>query len=615
MTFRLSEFGLPMLAKDLVEMAQRRRTYAVRVAFALLVFSMSAVLMLPVYGWAKGSPIGMLGRGSMLLYALYVIEWLGLCLFVPAVVSGALADEKERNTLQLLFLTRLGPWTILLEKLLSRLVSVITFLLVSLPVLCLAYLMGGVARSDVEFAALGLAVTAFQMGGIALFSSAYCATSSSAVLLSYLLVVFVFLFPPLTYFAVLLIDPALVSPVLGHGWHVWLNATQGINHWFYFSAAALPPFHRSWVPLLVISSTGVIFLLLARLVVVRRAAPQAKHRVRRFFQWLDRGIGWINDRLAFGLVLGRVGNDLPNNNPVAWREGRRGNLGQINYLTRVLLVLELPILGFTVLYVSTTRDLDYSRLSDVGLLFWTIAIVVLLVRSAGLIAAEKSHQTLDVLLATPLSLSALAGAKMRGLWRLALVVAVPILLNAFLVSYFFASYSQRPWSYFRLQGFTAGQSAQLYLVMEVVNLVLVLGLTAQLAFCCGLLLKTQGRAVATALGVFIAWSFFPLIVQRITWGRGWVFYFSPISGLLANEFAEVGNGPLGIGREAESKFSGFYLLIYCGIYAVIAATLAWINHGLAGRVLLRPTVPRTRSRPSSASSDPLGYARRFDSPG
>src|SRR5580704_10416189 len=124
MTFRLSEFGLPMLAKDLVEMAQRRRTYAVRVAFALLVFSMSAVLMLPVYGWAKGSPIGMLGRGSMLLYALYVIEWLGLCLFVPAVVSGALADEKERNTLQLLFLTRLGPWTILLEKLLSRLVSV-----------------------------------------------------------------------------------------------------------------------------------------------------------------------------------------------------------------------------------------------------------------------------------------------------------------------------------------------------------------------------------------------------------------------------------------------------------------------------------------------------------
>ncbi len=73
-------------------------------------------------------------------------------LFVPAIVSGALTAEKERNTLQLLFLTRLGPWTILLEKLLSRLVPVATFLLVSLPLVFIAYLWGGLTQHDLQFA-------------------------------------------------------------------------------------------------------------------------------------------------------------------------------------------------------------------------------------------------------------------------------------------------------------------------------------------------------------------------------------------------------------------------------------------------------------------------------
>ena len=94
-------------------------------------------------------------------------------MFVPAVVSGALTAEKERNTLQLLFLTKLGPWTILLEKLFSRLVPVATFLLVSLPLLFIAYLWGGLTQSDVGLAIAELALTVFELASIALFCSAF----------------------------------------------------------------------------------------------------------------------------------------------------------------------------------------------------------------------------------------------------------------------------------------------------------------------------------------------------------------------------------------------------------------------------------------------------------
>jgi ABC-type transport system involved in multi-copper enzyme maturation permease subunit len=584
MRLRLSNLGLPMLAKDLREMAQRRRTYGVRVAFALLTFSLCAVLFIEIYGAPRG-PKGLLGQGATLLYFLYVIEWFGLCLFVPAVVSGALAAEKERNTLQLLFLTRLGPWTILLEKLLSRFVTAFSFLLVSLPVLCLAYLLGGVTRNDVTFAVLGLAATVFQVGCIALFASAFCATSSSAFVLSYLSVAFVFLFPHLTYAAVQLVRR---SPPAGPGWYDWLNSTQGITDWIFFRGS-LRPFHTNAEELLVIVGSGLLFLLLARLVIVRRAAPQPKHRIRRVFQGLDRVVGRVNDRFAFGFVLGGAGSDLPKDDPVAWREGRRGNLGQINYLVRVLLVLELPIVVFSVVYVATTRDFDFSGLSFLSLVLWPVALLVVVVRSAGLIAAEKARQTLDVLLATPLPLSSLVGAKMRGLWRVMAVVSVPILLHAILVGFLHASYGGSRWSYYRLQGFDVSQSAWYYVTVATLNLVVLLALAAQLAFLFGLPAKTQGRAVTAVLGVFVAWCFIPLIVLTLINADSWVLYLSPISGLLANEVPEFNDEWWR--RQTETGHSGFYMLIHCGIYASIAATLAWVNHLLARRVLLRPSRP------------------------
>jgi hypothetical protein len=111
------------------------------------------------------------------------------------------------------------------------------------------------------------------------------------------------------------------------------------------------------------------------------------------------------------------------------------------------------------------------------------------------------------------------------------------------------------------------------------------------------LAKTQGRALTAALGVFVAWCFLPLIVRRYTFAPDQMLYFSPLTGLLANEFVDVNNS-LGF-FEPDSRSSGFYLMIHCGLFAAIVATLAWVNHVLASRVLLRPA-RRAASAPSSS---------------
>jgi ABC-type transport system involved in multi-copper enzyme maturation permease subunit len=610
---RWAGFGLPLLSKELAEMAQLRRTYAVRVAFAVLIYLTSTLFFLPVYWMLQRTPKGLFGHGAAVLDGVYAIEWGGLALFVPAIVSGALTAEKERNTLQLLFLTKLGPWTILLEKLLSRLVPVATFLLVSLPLLFIAYLLGGLTQTDLGLATVELVLTAFQLASIALFCSAFCATSASAFILSYVLTAFVFLFPFLALLAIFFFNWCSVKIGAGQiglnflreyraAFDALLTSTVGLNlEWVGrggFGPSGVRPFHTTLPPFVVIPVIGVLFLFLARGVVVRRAAPQPKHRIRRLFAWLDRLFTRLNDRYAKGILLVPPGSGVPEANPVAWRERRRGNLGRVNYLIRILLLLESPILFFSVLSAaSSARDVNFTTLGTVGLLLWPIALLIVIVRASGLIAAEKARQTLDVLLTTPLSLSELMGAKMRGLWRVKAIVAVPILFQAFLIAYLRLSAGGRGSWMRERQGFATIGEAAFYEFMIAVNILLLFSLAAELAFLVGLYAKTQGRAVTAVLGLFAAWSFLPLLV-RISIDADWarqLLYQSPIADLLVNEFPELGV-KWGSARFGDIPDWQYYPLLHCVIFAAIVWALAVVNRRLAAQVLLRPKTQRTQSR-------------------
>ncbi len=431
-------------------MAQLRRTYLARVGFAVLMFSTSALLFWPTYQvWSK-LPKGIIGHGAEFFDVLFAIEWAGLVLFVPAVVSGRLTAEKERNTLQLLFLTKLGPWTILLEKLLSRLVPVATFLLVSLPPAVYRLFVGRIdARrrrgGDCRAGVVGLRARVdrtFLFGvlrDVGLGVHPVVRDHGSRLPVPFLSLLALFLFNWWSHFVgagdinVYLLAN---TPRYGDTVHTFLTSTLGINpDWVFGRVRAGPvrPFHTVFQPFVIMPIVGVVFLLLARRAVVSRAVPQPKHRIRRLFAWLDRLFTRLNDRYAKGILLASPDSGIPEGNPVAWREKRRGNLGRVNYLIRVLVVLESPILAVSVISAAFGHEVNFNTLGTIGLILWPIALLIILVRAAGLVAAEKARQTLDVLLTTPLSASELIGAKMRGLRRTMAIVAVPIIFQTLLI--------------------------------------------------------------------------------------------------------------------------------------------------------------------------------------
>jgi ABC-type transport system involved in multi-copper enzyme maturation permease subunit len=106
-------------------------------------------------------------------------------LLAPVYVAGAIAEERERRTLEFLLATDLGPAEIVVSKLSARLLNLALLLLSGLPVLALTQLLGGVdpLRVVVGFAATGL--TMLSVGSLALFNSVTARGPVEAVLITY----------------------------------------------------------------------------------------------------------------------------------------------------------------------------------------------------------------------------------------------------------------------------------------------------------------------------------------------------------------------------------------------------------------------------------------------
>src|SRR4051794_40680725 len=110
--------SLPLLSKELLEQSARPRTFIIRTLYAALLFFFSLLIFYLSSYQNFASPLTLLGRGRQVFQQVTLLQFLGVYLFMPAITCGVITAEKERNTFGLLLLTRLGPTTILLEKLL-----------------------------------------------------------------------------------------------------------------------------------------------------------------------------------------------------------------------------------------------------------------------------------------------------------------------------------------------------------------------------------------------------------------------------------------------------------------------------------------------------------------
>src|SRR2546429_5549295 len=174
----------PIVAK---EYRSRMRTWRSPLAITVHVVILGGI------GWAVFSAIansvpGFGGQGSsgnlgQLLFTFLILFQVALLAFItPALTSGAISGERERQTLDLLFVTPIAPFSIIWGKLLASMSFVVLLLILSIPIFSLVFLFGGIELDQVVYAFAVTGATALMLGlvGIA-FSSFFRRTLAATV--------------------------------------------------------------------------------------------------------------------------------------------------------------------------------------------------------------------------------------------------------------------------------------------------------------------------------------------------------------------------------------------------------------------------------------------------
>ncbi|CAK9030164.1 Spermidine synthase, partial [Durusdinium trenchii] len=444
MMTRLAASGLPLLAKELIEQAARRRTYIVRSAYAFLLFMFVTLIFWGEVYDRSSSPFDLLGQGRTMFQIVLMLQTAGVLLFTPALTCGAITIEKERNTFGLLLLTRLSPSTILLEKYLGRLVMMGTFLLLSLPLLGLCYTIGGVTQLDLWSGFAALVITVMQLSAVGLCCSAYFRTTTGAFFGAYIFGFLLLFGPAMTLFIdddfvewmadgeAQLVEYA-VELCVAVGWYA-INAwdqllgldsfavdfrqnqalvSQPLSYgeedgaFLFFAVPRMMVIERFWTapPTWQVAVRGLpalmsipSILLLARFFMVRRAFVGPSNYLLSFFRRLDSVFHRMNqNRWTKGIVLVNDTQSLPKENPVAWRETTKRTLGTVRYLVRVFVALEFPILMFCLIVLTVTAHRSSDRngaITFVIIIAWLAAILLVTVKAAD-VEPEPGNQRVD----------------------------------------------------------------------------------------------------------------------------------------------------------------------------------------------------------------------------
>ena len=109
MKWRSPSWSLPLLAKEMVEQANRRRTYWQRLIYAIALFGFWLLWLWEMYRSSGAGHLRILGEGHVLFTVVVGVQLAAVFLFLPAMLEGAITQEKENNTLQLLLITHLRP--------------------------------------------------------------------------------------------------------------------------------------------------------------------------------------------------------------------------------------------------------------------------------------------------------------------------------------------------------------------------------------------------------------------------------------------------------------------------------------------------------------------------
>jgi ABC-type transport system involved in multi-copper enzyme maturation permease subunit len=396
-------FG-PVLFYDLVRQARNRRFVALRFLYALFLVSLLGAIWASLTKFGSAVPDNRGGASIAQSYFDYfmVVQFVVVVLLTPAYVAGAIADEKERGTLDFMLATDLGNREIVLSKLVSRLANLSLIVLTSLPIVAILQFLGGIDPNLVLAVFAVTVLTMISLACISILFSVLCQRSGQAVRWVYLLLVVFCLGPPAHRGAFSYWDAGSFITFLkqvrsaGGAGTLATSLPELVRNYAYFHGAVA------------LSCTLLAVALLRR--VARAQAVTKAVRVRTDM------LIWSRPPIRAQALLWKElhcgGGRLPAWVAALWMAAKLVSTLVLAYI--VVIGYWLPFYYGSGVYRADQHLAMNGFFSVANFIVGSLTIVAVALRASACISGERSKQTLDTLLTTPLSCAAIMRAKWVG---------------------------------------------------------------------------------------------------------------------------------------------------------------------------------------------------------
>lgn len=440
----LNPFG-PIFGKELRVTARRKRTYFLRFFYLLALL----LVLLAVYtstSYRDSSAMSVAERaqqeaelGNMFFIAFSLFSIYALPTISPILTATSVSAERLGKTLPVLLMTPITSWQIISGKLFSRLLAAMTLIGLSLPVLAVVRLLGGVELGQMLSVLALCIVASLTAAAIGLFYSTFMNRAYAVILLSYATMLFIYGFIPF------IISLMFISNLRDQGsLKLLYTFLLSINPFLNVIGLVIPRglgLRAQILPCLIVHLcfTGVL-VFWAAAVLRRQARRQGESAATIAPQdYIPFANTVAPTTLADTEIISASPPPLPyaavnlpftkevkqrsvSDNPVLWREIRRPLMTR-PWQAKLGGILSIVLLLLSYLAIAATGGSSRNSLLDsqvqIGYAFVFCGLYTLLVcvLSASMIAGEKESDTWILLLATPISARAIVWGKIAGTVR------------------------------------------------------------------------------------------------------------------------------------------------------------------------------------------------------
>lgn len=157
----------PIFNREFLTVPRREKHHVGRLAALALLWVIGLTAWQATIGFNRGATLGETARFGLLFFQIVTYVELTLLLFFSALsAAGTVSQEKDRRTFVLLLMTDMRDYEIVVGKMLGSLLPIFILLMVTMPVLAMTLLLGGVSGTQVMHAGLVLLATSFAAGSL-----------------------------------------------------------------------------------------------------------------------------------------------------------------------------------------------------------------------------------------------------------------------------------------------------------------------------------------------------------------------------------------------------------------------------------------------------------------